>query len=99
VIPSLSTKAQASAGELVALIATIKREHVKVVFAESSVNSKVEQAIADEAGARVGKPLWADSLGPNGSNGATYLQSIASNTDAMVTGVTGGAGSCSLPAD
>jgi ABC-type Zn uptake system ZnuABC Zn-binding protein ZnuA len=99
VIPSLSTRAQASAGELAALIATIKRERVKVVFAESSVNSKVEQAIADEAGVRVGKPLWADTLGPKGSDGATYLQSIASNTAAMVSGVTGGAVSCSLAAD
>jgi ABC-type Zn uptake system ZnuABC Zn-binding protein ZnuA len=99
VIPSLSTRAQASPGELAALIGTIKRERVKVVFAESSVNSKVEQAIADDAGARVGKPLWADSLGPKGSDGATYLQSIASNTDAIVNGVTGGAVSCSLPAN
>jgi ABC-type Zn uptake system ZnuABC Zn-binding protein ZnuA len=99
VIPSLSTAGQASAGELAALIATIKRERVKVVFAESSVNSKVERAIADEAGAQVGKPLWADSLGPAGSDGATYLQSIASNTDAMVSGVTSGAVSCALAAN
>jgi ABC-type Zn uptake system ZnuABC Zn-binding protein ZnuA len=99
VIPSLSTQGQASAGELSELIQTIRREGVRVVFAESSVNSKVEQAIADEAGAHVGRPLWADTLGPHGSDGATYLQSIASNTDAMVDGVTGGAVSCALPAD
>ena len=69
------------------------------MFAESSVNSKVEQAIADEAGAKVGRELWADTLGPEGSGGATYLQSIASNTDAMVEGVSGGAISCELPGD
>jgi zinc/manganese transport system substrate-binding protein len=68
-----------------------------VVFAESSVNSKVEQAIADAAGATVGEELWADTLGPEGSEGDTYLRSIASNTRAMVDGVTGGAVSCSLP--
>ena len=28
------------------------------------MNPKVEQAVADEAGARIGRPLWADSLGP-----------------------------------
>jgi ABC-type Zn uptake system ZnuABC Zn-binding protein ZnuA len=97
VIPSLSTQGQASAGELAELVQTIRREGVKVVFAESSVNSKVEQAIADEAGATVGMELWADSLGPDGSDGATYLGSIASNTRAMVAGVTGGAVSCRLP--
>jgi zinc/manganese transport system substrate-binding protein len=98
VIPSLSTQGQASAGELSELVGTIKREGVKVVFAESSVSSKVEQAIADEAGATVGKALWADTLGPKDSDGATYLASIASNTKAMVDGVTGGTSSCSLPA-
>ena len=94
VIPSLSTQGEASAGELAELVETIRRERVSVVFAESSVNSKVEQAIADEAGAEVGRELWADTLGPEGSGGATYLQSIASNTRAMVEGVTGGSIAC-----
>jgi ABC-type Zn uptake system ZnuABC Zn-binding protein ZnuA len=97
VIPALTTQSQASAGELAELTETIRHEGVRVVFAESSVNSKVEQAIADEAGARVGDPLWADALGAEGSDGATYLQSIASNTRAMVDGVTDGAASCTLP--
>jgi ABC-type Zn uptake system ZnuABC Zn-binding protein ZnuA len=94
VIPSLSTQGQPSAGALAELTRTIRREGVRVVFAESSVNSKVERAIADEAGAALGKELWADTLGPDGSDGATYVQSIASNTRAMVEGMTGGAVSC-----
>jgi ABC-type Zn uptake system ZnuABC Zn-binding protein ZnuA len=97
VIPSLSTQGQPSAGELADLVDTIRHEGVKVVFAESSVNSKVEQAIADEAGAEVGPPLWADALGPQGSDGATYVDSIVSNTKAVVGGVTGGAVHCELP--
>jgi ABC-type Zn uptake system ZnuABC Zn-binding protein ZnuA len=97
VIPSLSTQGQASAGELAELAEAIRDAGVRVVFAESSVNSKVERAIADEAGAEVGKALWADTLGPEGSDGATYLESIASNTRALVGGVTGGAVSCRLP--
>ena len=47
--------------------------------------------------AEVGRELWADTLGPEGSSGATYLESIASNTRAMVDGVTDGAVSCKLP--
>ena len=46
---------------------------MKTIFAESSVNPKVEEAIAREAGARIGAELWADSLGPEGSDGATYI--------------------------
>jgi len=94
VIPSLSTAGSPSAGQLAQLVDAIHRERVKAIFAESSVNSKVEQAIAHETGAVVGKPLWADSLGPAGSDGATYLGSLASNTRALVGGVTGGSVRC-----
>ena len=41
VIPSLSTQAQASAGDLAELVDTIRRERVKAIFAESSVNASV----------------------------------------------------------
>jgi ABC-type Zn uptake system ZnuABC Zn-binding protein ZnuA len=97
VIPSLSTRGQASAGETADLVRTIRSEGVKAIFAESSVSPKVEQAIAREAGARLGRPLWADTLGPKGSDGETYLRSIAANTQALVDGFTDGERSCSLP--
>ncbi len=95
VIPSLSTEAQPSAGDTAALIETIREERVKAIFAESSVSPKVEEAIAREAGARVGAELWADSLGPPGSGGDTYVRSIAANTRAIVDGL--GGRRCSLP--
>jgi ABC-type Zn uptake system ZnuABC Zn-binding protein ZnuA len=97
VIPSLSTQAQASAGEVDELVQTIEREHVKAIFAESSVNPDLERLIADQSGATIGKALWADTLGPKGSDGDTYLKSIASNTRAIASGLTGGAVSCTLP--
>jgi ABC-type Zn uptake system ZnuABC Zn-binding protein ZnuA len=94
VIPSRSTAAQPSAGEITDLVETIRRERVKAIFAESSVRPDVEAAIAEESGARVGKALWADTLGPEGSDGATYVDSIASNTAALVAGFSGGALAC-----
>ena len=97
VIPSLSTQAQASSGDLAKLVDTIRRERVRAIFAESSVNASVEDAIAQETGARVGRPLWADSLGPAGSSGATYAGSIRANTAAIVEGLSGGAKTCSFP--
>jgi ABC-type Zn uptake system ZnuABC Zn-binding protein ZnuA len=89
VIPSLSTRGQPSAGETAELVRTIRREGVDAIFAESSVNAKVEAAIARETGAEIGRPLWADTLGPSGSDGATYIASIESNTKAIADGLGG----------
>jgi zinc/manganese transport system substrate-binding protein len=96
VIPSLSTSGQPSAGETAQLIRTIREEDVRAIFAESSVNAKVEEAIARETGARVGKALWADTLGPPGSEGGDYEASIAANTRALVDGFTGGEQACDI---
>jgi ABC-type Zn uptake system ZnuABC Zn-binding protein ZnuA len=96
VIPSLSTEGQPSAGDTAKLIDTIRASGVKAIFAESSVNPKVEEAIANETGAKVGAALWADTLGPPGSDGATYVESIESNTKALVDGFSGGAARCAF---
>jgi ABC-type Zn uptake system ZnuABC Zn-binding protein ZnuA len=59
------------------------------VFAESSVRSDVERAIAREAGARVAPPPLADSLGPKGSSGATYVTSMEANTHTIAAALGG----------
>ena len=94
VIPSQTTQAQPSAGEIAKLIALIRREHVKAVFPESSINPKLAQAIARETGASSRYTLYGDTLGPRGSAGATYLTMERANADAMVRGFTGGKLSC-----
>jgi zinc/manganese transport system substrate-binding protein len=94
VIPSLSTQAQPSAGDIQRLVDQIERTGVKAIYPESSINPKLEQAIARESGATTGAPLWADTLGPQGSTGATYIDSIAANTAAIVDGLSGGDEQC-----
>ena len=94
VIPSLSTQAQPSAKDVQALVDQIRRAGVKAIYPESSLNAKLERAVARESGAVVGRALWADSLGPAGSSGATYAGSIAANTDAIVDGLSGGRARC-----
>jgi zinc/manganese transport system substrate-binding protein len=96
VIPSLSTQAQASAGDVQRLVDQIRREHVKAVFPESSVNPDIERAIAREAGAVVGDKLYADSLGTKGSPGATYIGALSSDARALVRGMSGGRVDCRL---
>lgn len=97
-IPSLSTQAQPSAGDTARLVRQIRAERVSAVFAESGVNPKLERAVAAEAGARVGRPLWADALGPKGSSGATYLEATTANAQALLEGFTGRSGYCELQA-
>jgi ABC-type Zn uptake system ZnuABC Zn-binding protein ZnuA len=96
VIPSLSTQAQASAGDVQRLVEQIRREGVEAVFPESSVNPDIEKAIAREAGAMIGDPLYADSLGPKGSAGETYTGALASDASALVRGMSGNRVSCKL---
>jgi zinc/manganese transport system substrate-binding protein len=98
VIPSRSTSAEPSAGTVTKLLTTIRQAGVRTIFAESSVNPKVESALARESGTRVGRPLWADSLGPAGSDGATYIGSIEANTRALIEGFTGRPARCRLDA-
>ena len=93
-IPSLSSEAQPSAGDTAKLVRQIRDEGVKAIFPESSLNPKLEHAVSRDAGARLGGALWADTLGPKGSSGATYIGSIASNTEALVDGLSGGERRC-----
>ncbi|MBA3358413.1 MAG: zinc ABC transporter substrate-binding protein [Thermoleophilaceae bacterium] len=93
-IPSLSSQAQPSSKDTADLVGQIERLGVRAIFPESSLNPKLERAVARETGAEVGDALWADTLGPKGSSGATYLDSIQANTDAIVRGLTGGEANC-----
>jgi zinc/manganese transport system substrate-binding protein len=96
VIPSQTTQAQPSAGDLAKLTTVIRREHVTAVFPESSINPKLAKAIARETGASADETLYGDTLGPTGSEGATYLGMEIANADAMVRGFTGGRRGCTF---
>lgn len=94
VIPSLSTRAQPSAKDIDSLVDQMRREEVRAVFGEQSVNQRLERAVSREAGAVVGRPLFTDSLGAEGSPGDTYIESIRENADRLAEGMSGGAVSC-----
>jgi zinc/manganese transport system substrate-binding protein len=96
VIPALSTQAQASAGSVARLTRTIRAAGVGTLYSESSVNPKLARAIARDSGARLGPALYADSLGPKGSPGATYIGSLRANTLALAAGFSGGRARCQL---
>lgn len=97
VIPSQTTQAQSSARDAAELTKVIRREGVRAVFPESSINAKLAKAIARQTGATSDLELYGDTLGPSDSRGATYLTMEQANADAMVRGFTGGAQRCAIP--
>ena len=88
-IPGRSTSAQPSARDVRELVDAIEREGVTTIFPESALRRDLEEAVAREAGARVGEPLYADTLGPSG----TYLDALRHDAAAMARGF---GGDCSL---
>lgn len=96
VIPSQATQAQPSAKDLSALAGLIERDGVEAVFPESSLSPKVAETIAAQTGATAEYRLYGDTLGPTGSDGATYVQMEAANADSMVRGFTGGRRGCEI---
>jgi ABC-type Zn uptake system ZnuABC Zn-binding protein ZnuA/ABC-type Mn2+/Zn2+ transport system permease subunit len=96
ILPSQTTQAQPSAGDIAKLSEQIRREHVKAVFPESSLNQNLARALARQTGARTDFELYGDTLGPKGSDGETYLGMERHNADAMVRGFTAGARGCPI---
>jgi len=79
VIPSISTNAEPSAKDTADLLETINREHVKAIFAESSVNPRLATTLARDAGITIVDDLYGDSLGEPGSDAATVDGMLLAN--------------------
>ena len=94
VIPSLSTQAQPSAGDIADLVDQVRDEGVEAVFPEAGVDARLERALSRDAGVAVGAPLFADTLGGEGSGAESYADAMAANTAALVEGMSGGKTSC-----
>jgi zinc/manganese transport system substrate-binding protein len=94
VIPSLSTQAQPSAGDIADLVDQVRDEGVEAVFPEAGVDERLERALSRDAGVAVGDPLFADTLGEEGSGAETYVDAMAANTAALVDGMSGGKTAC-----
>ena len=88
IIPSFDTSAELSAKDVAEIVARIRATGVKAIFSESSLPPKTAETIANEANVKVvggESALYGDTLGPAGSDGATYLQMIEHNTRTIVS--------------
>lgn len=87
VIPSFDSQAELSSSQLSTLVSTIKAQGVKAIFAESSLPAKTAETVAKDAGVKIvsgDDALYADSLGPPGSAGDTYIKMVRHNTRTLV---------------
>jgi zinc/manganese transport system substrate-binding protein len=94
VIPSLSTQAQPSAKDVDALVEQIEDEEVEAIFPEAAVSQRLERAISRESGAEIGRELWTDTLGDEGSGAETYVDAMRATAGALAEGMSGGRVSC-----
>ena len=86
VVLSITTDVEPSAGDLADLVEEVKEEGVPVVFGETTVSERLANAVAKESGATLVR-LYSGSLGPEGSEAATYLDMIRANVDRIVNGL------------
>jgi manganese/iron transport system substrate-binding protein len=87
---SISTEREPSAEEIRRLVDAIRDQGVPLVFVETTINPRLMERVADDAGVEVGEPLYGDSVGEPGSGADTYLGMMRANTRAIVSGLAGG---------
>ena len=83
VIPSLATHVEPSPEHIAGLVDLIREHNVPAVFGENTVDDRLVRAIALETGAEMFH-LYTGSLGPEGSDGDTYLGMVRSNVEVIV---------------
>lgn len=88
VIPGGGTDAAPSAGDLAELAHLIEEEGVPAVFADVSSPRALAEALADEGGDVAVVELFSESLGPDGSGGATYDEMVRTNADRIAAALT-----------
>jgi ABC-type Zn uptake system ZnuABC Zn-binding protein ZnuA len=86
---SISTEREPSATEIRRLVDAVRRQRVPTVFVETTINPKIMEQIARDAGAEVGPPLYGDSVGAPGTGAETYIGMMRANTRAIARGLRG----------
>lgn len=96
-LQGVSTATEAGIKDRSNLVAYLRSQGVRTVFAETSINAKGISAVASEAGVAVsGKPLYSDALDAPGNTDTidgetydrgTYTGMLKHNVNAIVTGL------------
>lgn len=82
-----TTDAEVRTEDMQALIRVIEAYDLPAIFVESTINPKLMQQLAGDAGIRIGGKLYADSMGPKGSGADSYLGMLEHNTRVLLEGL------------
>ncbi|WP_375501963.1 metal ABC transporter solute-binding protein, Zn/Mn family [uncultured Nostoc sp.] len=86
----ISTEEAPTPARVGALANDIKKQGVPTIFAETTINPKLIEAVAKEAKVKVSdRELFADGLGEKGTEGETYEGMLIANTRTIVEGLGG----------
>lgn len=86
-VVGVSTEEEPRAGEIAELVDLIRARSIPAIFLETTVNPAVIEQVAADAGARIGDPLYGDSVGEPGSGADTYEGMMRANVAALVEGL------------
>jgi len=89
IIPSGSTADGANAQALVELAELIEHEGVPAIFTDTSSSGELASTLADEVGDIAVVELFSESLGPDDSEGATYLDMVRTNAERIADALSG----------
>lgn len=84
VFENVSTEQEPSAQQIAELVQQIRAQGVTAIFTENTVNPRLAEQVANEAGIRVVTSLYTDALGEPGSDGDTYIKMMRSNVQQIV---------------
>ena len=87
-VVGVTTEEEPSASIVRRLVDDVRDAGVSAIFVETTVNPRVIEQIARDAGVEVGDPLYGDSLGEPGSGADTYEGMMRANVQSLVDGLT-----------
>ena len=88
-IQGLSTEQEASQRDVANIVDVVRDRGASAVFTETSVNPRLIEQVAREAGVEVDGPLYSDSVGPRDSGAHSYVGMVESNVRMIVEGLSG----------
>jgi zinc/manganese transport system substrate-binding protein len=85
----VSTEAEASARDVAAIIAQIRKQKIAAVFLENVTDPRLVEQIARETGAKIGGTLYSDALTDDKGDATTYIDLIRHNLRQLAAALIG----------
>jgi len=83
VLPATGSDTEPSARQVRGLVDAMRIEGARTIFTEKGGEPRLEERVAEEAGARVSASLYADALGAPGSGAEGHVEAELANARAM----------------